>query len=143
MDLRATQSTKTFSNPYLKSGGTHNLEVYLEALRTLPYSGHLLVGEALGYRGGALTGIPFSSSPAPGQTPSPISYRSSIEMGPGREHDRIHRDHGLELLTQLQLCSSFLEYISIPSTQTGQSCFKSPSKLSRERVRSIIFRPGP
>jgi hypothetical protein len=37
------------------------LVAYLQALCDLPYSGHLLVGEAPGHRGCALTGVPFTS----------------------------------------------------------------------------------
>jgi hypothetical protein len=60
-NLQSVPETRFFANPYNKPGCAQNLEVYLNALIKLPYSGHLMVGEALGYRGGALTGIPFSS----------------------------------------------------------------------------------
>jgi uracil-DNA glycosylase len=60
-NLQAVPSTEAVANPYNAPGCARNLAVYFEALVLLPYSGHLLVGEALGYRGGALTGIPFTS----------------------------------------------------------------------------------
>jgi hypothetical protein len=60
-DLQDVPPTETFKNPYQNPVCRQNLSAYLEALMRWPYSGHLLVGEALGYRGGALTGIPFSS----------------------------------------------------------------------------------
>ena len=50
-------------NPYRNPRLARNLEHYLEALWRHPhYSGLLLVGEALGYKGGRNTGVPFSSS---------------------------------------------------------------------------------
>lgn len=50
-------------NPYRDQQLARNLEHYLETLWRYPgYTGLLLVGEALGYRGGRNTGVPFSSS---------------------------------------------------------------------------------
>ncbi len=50
------------TNPYSDPALARNLERYLEATwRDPAYRGLLLVGEALGYRGGVHTGIPFSS----------------------------------------------------------------------------------
>ena len=71
-DLKAIPATATVSNPYRDPACRHNLRAYLEALVRYPHSGHLLVGEALGYRGGALTGIPFSSPRLLGSHPHPF-----------------------------------------------------------------------
>lgn len=59
--LRAFRPTNNVANPYRSRGCRTNLAAYLHGLLQLPYSGHLLVGEAPGYRGCALTGIPFTS----------------------------------------------------------------------------------
>jgi len=60
-DLRRTRHTETVYNPYRHLILTNNLWHYLNFM--LSYQGKriLLVGEALGYKGGKLTGIPFSS----------------------------------------------------------------------------------
>ena len=59
--LAATPSFSKVSNPYSNPSAQHNLGVYLSALCSHPYSGHLFVGEAPGHRGCAITGIPFTS----------------------------------------------------------------------------------
>ena len=59
--LSAVASTPTMANPYLVPDQTQNLRAYLLGLIAHPFSGHLLVGEAPGHRGCALTGIPFTS----------------------------------------------------------------------------------
>ncbi len=48
-------------NPYASSECSKNLTSYLRALCAWPYSGHLLIGEAPGHKGCAITGIPFTS----------------------------------------------------------------------------------
>jgi len=60
-DLRRTRHTEKVYNPYRHLILTNNLRHYLNFM--LKYQGKriLLVGEALGYKGGKLTGIPFSS----------------------------------------------------------------------------------
>ena len=60
--LSQAPSSATVNNFYIsRPSCLANLEQYLKALCALPYSGHLIVGEAPGYRGCALTGIPFTS----------------------------------------------------------------------------------
>lgn len=59
--LKQTPSSNVVLNPYHEVGPCRNLHAYLSALICHPYSGHLFVGEAPGYRGCAITGIPFTS----------------------------------------------------------------------------------
>jgi len=50
------------TNPYTDPRLRHNLERYMDAVAMRPGNRLLLVGEALGYRGGLHTGIPFTST---------------------------------------------------------------------------------
>lgn len=59
--LERVASTPTVRNPYKSSECSQNLAAYLNTLCSYPYSGHLLIGEAPGHKGCALTGIPFTS----------------------------------------------------------------------------------
>jgi len=59
--LSKKRNTSIVSNPYLDPDLAHNLIVYLHAIYQKPTKSVLLVGEALGFKGGKLTGIPFSS----------------------------------------------------------------------------------
>ncbi len=59
-ELAKHPSSPTLVNPYTSRERQRNLASYLAALLAFPYSGHLLVGEAPGYRGCAITGIPFT-----------------------------------------------------------------------------------
>ena len=49
------------TNPYSKPELASNLRAYFSLLVSYPYSGHLLVGEAPGFKGCAQCGIPFTS----------------------------------------------------------------------------------
>ena len=49
------------TNPYVRPELVSNLRAYLSLLIAFPYSGHLLIGEAPGYKGCAQCGIPFTS----------------------------------------------------------------------------------
>jgi uracil-DNA glycosylase len=60
-ELKSVPPTRIVGNPYCSPDCSTNLDAYLRSLCALPYSGHLLVGEAPGHRGCALTGIPFTS----------------------------------------------------------------------------------
>ena len=59
--LTDRNSTDTSYNPYLLESNRNNLCHYLMTVFAQPGRRFMLVGEALGYRGGRLTGIPFSS----------------------------------------------------------------------------------
>lgn len=59
--LKRVQSSSSVRNPYDSKQCVRNLRAYLELLCASSYSGHLLIGEAPGYKGCALTGIPFTS----------------------------------------------------------------------------------
>ena len=60
-DIKRVPSTATLRNPYHSPSCILNLKVYLETSCSYPYSGHLLIGEAPGHKGCALTGVPFTS----------------------------------------------------------------------------------
>lgn len=59
--LATRADSKRVGNPWRHHACRHNLRCYLQAMLSRPGRRVLLVGEALGYRGGKLTGIPFSS----------------------------------------------------------------------------------
>lgn len=60
-DLAVFPASSVAYNPYAAEGARRNLWAYLKALCDHRYSGYLLIGEAPGYRGCAITGIPFTS----------------------------------------------------------------------------------
>lgn len=59
--LEARPHSASATNPYRLPHRSHNLRHYLQALLAQPGRRILVIGEALGYRGGLLTGIPISS----------------------------------------------------------------------------------
>ncbi len=58
--LEMRQHSPTVTNPYRLPNRSDNLRHYLRELLQQPGRRVLVVGEALGYRGGLLTGIPIS-----------------------------------------------------------------------------------
>jgi len=61
-ELQHQPNTLQLQNPYLLPHRGDNLRAYLDALFRQTGRRILIVGEALGYRGGLHTGIPFSSA---------------------------------------------------------------------------------
>ncbi len=59
--LSGYPTSATVNNPYSSPRLVNNLKRYFDALISYPYSDDLLVGEAPGYAGCALTGIAFTS----------------------------------------------------------------------------------
>ena len=59
--LESYPNSRAVANPYRHELQCKNLRAYFETLMEWPCSGGLLVGEAPGYAGCALTGIPFTS----------------------------------------------------------------------------------
>jgi hypothetical protein len=72
----------TVTNPYRLAHRSDNLRAYLGAMLDRRQRRILLVGEALGYRGGLLTGIPFSSCSLLNLAPHPFlrSLRERIRV---------------------------------------------------------------
>lgn len=60
-ELKHQKNTLTVSNPYLVEGVIENLEAYFETMLNISGKRILLVGEAPGYKGCGVTGIPFTS----------------------------------------------------------------------------------
>jgi uracil-DNA glycosylase len=70
--LESRPATADVANPYRLPYRSHNLRTYLHAMLARPGRRILLVGEALGYRGGLLTGIPVSSGALLTRAPHPF-----------------------------------------------------------------------
>lgn len=63
-ELVMHKNTATVSNPYLDQNIADNLRLYLNAMIKMEGKRILLVGEAPGYKGCKITGIPFTSGKA-------------------------------------------------------------------------------
>jgi uracil-DNA glycosylase len=59
--LSSHRPSSMVANPYASPALRNNLDAYLTALCSFPYSGHLLIGEAPGCHGCGISGIPFTS----------------------------------------------------------------------------------
>jgi len=60
-ELRRQENSPTVTNPYLNLAVVNNLRVYLNYMNKIEGKRILLVGEAPGYKGCKITGIPFTS----------------------------------------------------------------------------------
>ncbi len=81
--LSARAHRRDSCNPYRLPGRLHNLQVYLDAMLHRPGRRVLLVGEAPGYRGCLLTGIPFTSPRLLDRAPHPFlrRLRPRLQLG--------------------------------------------------------------
>jgi len=61
-ELQQQPNSPTVTNPYLSLDIANNLHVYLNCMLKIEGKRILLVGEAPGYKGCRITGIPFASS---------------------------------------------------------------------------------
>ena len=61
VSLSKRENSETVFNPYRSKALANNLEIYLNYIFFQPGEKILLIGEAPGYKGCRLTGIPFSS----------------------------------------------------------------------------------
>jgi len=87
--LSKKRNTSTISNPYRDQDLADNLRVYLNTIIQLEGKRILLVGEALGYKGGKLTGIPFSS----GQIFERFDHPFLKQIGPQLKLEKIESEN--------------------------------------------------
>jgi uracil-DNA glycosylase len=81
LDLLSTRpNSPTVTNPYRRRVLQENLSHYLDAISSQKGRRILIVGEALGYRGGRLTGIPFSSERLLREAPHPFLRRLAPQL---------------------------------------------------------------
>lgn len=70
--LRSFPNSQRVKNPYLTDTVAENLRVYLEEMCSISSRRVLLVGEAPGYKGCGITGIPFTSGAVIQQLDHPL-----------------------------------------------------------------------
>ena len=78
--LKEQENTSTVSNPYRATGPLNKLKAYLEAMLAIKGKRILLVGEAPGYKGCGITGIPFTSGRMFEEIEHPILNKINLQI---------------------------------------------------------------
>ena len=80
--LKRPRNSSSVANPYRDAGAVNNLRLYLEYMMNIQGRRVLLVGEAPGFKGCRITGIPFTSGRVVTEICHPLfnSFRSSLSL---------------------------------------------------------------
>jgi hypothetical protein len=105
-ELVRHKNTATVCNPYLNQNIADNLRLYLDAMIKMKGKRVLLVGEAPGYKGCKITGIPFTSGKAFERFDHPLLKE--------------HGNYCLGIPIQESWYPSILELVSISPTSKRQ-----------------------